>query len=100
MRVELICHEHPHRVWISGERLGNMGRKISFGAPRPERGRDYLPANDVQVNDRRERAMPFVLKFVTSRPPRSHGLRRCNSFQRLHPSQFIRADDMAAQRRQ
>ncbi len=44
--------------------------------------------------------MPFLLKFIASRPTRSHGLGRCDPFQGLHPGDLIGADDMAAQRLQ
>ena len=100
MRVQLIGHEHPDCLWIAGDRLGNMRRKIGFGAPRPDRGGEYLPTHDIKVDDRRERAMPFILKLVAPRPTRSHGLGRCNPFQGLHPGDLIGADDMATQRMQ
>ena len=98
MGIQLIRYEHPHRLGIAVDGLGDMGGEIRFGAARADAGGNHLPSDNIKIHDWAERAVPFVFKLAAFGATLTHRLGRSDAFKRLNPGHLVTAQDMAAQR--
>ena len=93
MNVQIIQHDVPlARLRITGNQLLKMRQSILFGA-RGSPGRfDDVPADDIQIEEPGQRAMPDVLEFA---PQHMTGLHRqvgMLALDGLHAGQFVQTD--------
>src|SRR5262249_8454802 len=92
MDVKVIDHEMP----LAGGRIAVDGAthvrdEISFGAGRSARRSEYLAGRYIEVDEERAGAVAFVLELVPRHFARSRRKVRRQTFQRLHPGQFVSA---------
>src|SRR2546428_773483 len=93
MRVELINDKEPRGFWISGNRLGDMPRKVFFRPTWSDSGRHDFPRCDVEVGDQTLRPVAKIFILGTLDHAWAHGQGRGSTLQRLYPGLLIRTDD-------
>ena len=98
MRVQLVSHEQPDRLWVGINGLGDMGKKVGFRAPWAETGCHDLTTHDIEIGDQGERAVAHILKLAAFRTPTLHRFGFGDPFERLNAGHLITTDNMATQR--
>src|SRR5512133_4390589 len=64
MGIELIGDKEPDGLWVTPDRLGDMGSEVRFGACRADAGSHNLAGGHFQVSDEALRAMSFIFEFL------------------------------------
>src|SRR5215475_12771067 len=94
MNVELINDKEPRGLWINGNRVGDMPRKVFFRPAWAHRGRHDFPRGDVEVGDQTLCPVAEIFILRTLDHAWLHGQGGGSTRQRLYPSLLIRTDDM------
>jgi hypothetical protein len=94
MNVQLINDKEPRGLWIGGNSLGDMPRKVFFRPAWSHRGRHDFPRGDVEVGDQTLRPVAQIFILRTLDHAWLHGQGGGRPLQRLYPGFLIRTDDM------
>src|SRR5215471_9426519 len=95
MHVELIDDKEPRGLWIGGDGLGDMRRKVFFGSAWPDGGRHDFSRRHVEVGDQARRPMAQVCILGALDQTWLHRQGGGGTLQRLDPGLLICTDDMA-----
>ena len=64
MGIELIGDKDPDGLWVTLDRLSDMGSEVRFGACGTDAGSHNLAGGHVQVSDEALRAMSLIFEFL------------------------------------
>ena len=93
MGVQIVADEMPLRhAWIALDGTANMGQEVGFRAGRSDRWADDLPADHIEVDHERQRAVADVLELSSLDFARSQRQAWCRTLQGLNTRHFVRAD--------
>ena len=94
MHVELINNKEPWGLWIGGNSVGDMPRKIFFRPAWSDGRRHAFPRRYVEVGDQTLRPVAEIFLLGALDQPWLHGQGGGGPLQRLEPRLLIRPDDM------
>jgi len=64
MGIELIGDKDPDGLWVTLDRLSDMGSEVRFGACGTDAGSHNLAGGHFQVSDEALRAMSLIFEFL------------------------------------
>ncbi len=72
MGIELIGDKDPDGLWVTLDRLSDMGSEVRFGACGIDAGSHNLAGGHFQVSDEALRAVSLLCKFLAFDMTRQH----------------------------